>query len=183
MPSTLRVRVQVYVGKIDGALHILRIFSAERRQLALYYGCDMGYKMAENDLRCHSANKTAIVNLREQIKSLEDDRVRIRSATTDATPVTGGAPKRSDWLDSNIFACDKLRDALKSAEASVARVSRALDLLDDEERLLLDRFYINRQKDCVERLMAELGLERAAVYKHKDAAFRHFLHAMYSAKM
>lgn len=145
----------------------------------MYYGCDMGYKMAENDLRNYTANKTAIVNLREQIKSLEDEARQIRSATTDATPVQGGGSTREERMLSNIHMRDKLAGALKSAESDVARVERAIALLDDEERLILNRFYINRHKDYLDRLMEELTLERTAVYQRKDAAFRHFRRAMY----
>lgn len=145
----------------------------------MYYGCDMGYKMAENDLRNYTANKTAIVNLREQIKSLEDEARQIRSATTDATPVQGGGSTREERMLSNIHMRDKLAGALKSAESDVSRVERALALLDDEERLILNRFYINRHKDYLDRLMEELTFERTAVYQRKDAAFRHFRQAMY----
>lgn len=145
----------------------------------MYYGCDMGYKLAENDLRNYTANKTVIVNLREQIKSLEDEAGQIRSATADATPVQGGGSTREERLLSNIHARDKLAGALRVAESDVARVERALALLDDEERLILNRFYINRHKDYLDRLMNELSIERTAVYKRKDAAFRHYRQAMY----
>ena len=149
----------------------------------MYYGCDMGYKLAENDLRNYAANKTAIVNLREQIKSLEDEAGQIRSATADATPVQGGGSTREERLLSNIHARDKLAGALRAAESDVARVEQALALLDDEERLILNRFYINRHKDYIARLMDELSLERTAVYKRKDAAFRHYRQAMYPTSL
>lgn len=149
----------------------------------MYYGCEIGYKMAENDLRNYTANRTAIVNLREQIRNLKDEAERIRGATSEATPVRGGGSRCEERLLSNIHAREKLTGALRSTESNVARVERALALLDDEERLLLDRFYINRQKTAIERLTIDLGLERAAVYKHKDAAFRHFLQAMYPSEV
>lgn len=149
----------------------------------MYYGCDMGYKMAENDLRNYAANKTAIINLREQIKNLEDEAGQIRSATADATPVQGGGSTREDRILSNIHMRDKLAGALKSAESDVARVERALALLDDEERLILNRFYINRHKDSLFRLMEELGIEQSAVYERKSKAFFHFRKALYPAAL
>ena len=149
----------------------------------MYYGCDMGYKMAENDLRNYAANKTAIINLREQIKNLEDEAGQIRSATADATPVQGGGSTREDRMLSNIHMRDKLAGALKSAESDVSRVERALALLDDEERLILNRFYINRHKDSLFRLMEELGIEQSAVYERKSKALFHFRKALYPAAL
>ena len=105
----------------------------------MYYGCDMGYKMAENDLRNYTANKTAIVNLREQIKSLEDEARQIRSATADATPVQGGGSTREERLLSNIHARDKLAGALRSAESDVARVERAFALLPPSTQRIIEQ--------------------------------------------
>lgn len=54
-----------------------------------------------------------------------------------------------------------------------------LEILSQEERLLLDRFYIHPSKGNVDRLCEELGLERTAVYSRKDKALRHFTLCLY----
>lgn len=149
----------------------------------MYYGCDMGYKLAENDLRCHAANKVAIINLREQIKKVEVEAVSIKSATSDATPVQGGGSTREDRLLSNFYLHDKLSRELECTEFDVGRVERALALLNDEEYNILDRFYINRHKDYMERLMHDLNVAQPTVYKLKDAAFRHFLQAIHPTRL
>ena len=61
----------------------------------------------------------------------------------------------------------------------VALVEGALDGLDEEERLILDRFYIRPVRDRVDWLCQELGCEQAAVYRRKDKALRHFATVLY----
>ena len=58
-------------------------------------------------------------------------------------------------------------------------VDRALEVLDDEERLVLDRFYIHRAKGAVAELCDRLNLEKSAVYDRRDKALRHFTLALY----
>ena len=60
-------------------------------------------------------------------------------------------------------------------------MEKALDALTAEERLVLERFYINPHKGSVDRLCEELGVERTAVYKRKDAARERFTKLLYGA--
>ena len=78
-----------------------------------------------------------------------------------------------------IVKCDKLETSLAYAKAWVARVDRGLDVLNGEERHVLDRFYINPAKGNVDRLCEELHLEKTAVYTRKDAALRKYTLARY----
>ena len=55
----------------------------------------------------------------------------------------------------------------------------ALAVLDEEERHILDRFYIHRANGNVERLCDELHVEVATVYRRRDKALRHFTLALY----
>ena len=61
----------------------------------------------------------------------------------------------------------------------MAQVDKALSVLDDEERLVLDRFYIHRTKDSVGELCDRLNLEKTAVYDRREKALRHFTIALY----
>ena len=58
-------------------------------------------------------------------------------------------------------------------------IERGLASLDKTERLVLDRFYIDRPKNHVERLMEELNYEKTRVYEIKDQALYKFTIAMY----
>ena len=104
---------------------------------------------------------------------------RIRSATTDGTPVSGGTSTREDAMVNNIARREELKLAMKEARAWVKIVDSGLAVLDEEERHILDRFYIHRDKGNVERLCDELHLEKTRVYELKDKALRHFTMALY----
>lgn len=136
-------------------------------------------KEAEYKLRDYNAKKNAIVATLEEITRLESESTCVRSATTDGTPVQDGGNRREDAMLNNIAARMELKAAHDNAEAWLRIIDGALAVLTDDERRILDRFYINRQKGHAERLMEEMNLEKAQVYRVKDAALRKFALALY----
>ena len=134
---------------------------------------------AIDKLKNYEAHREALENIPKEIKRLESAYAGIRSATTDGTPVSGGGNTREDSMLSNIVHRDELKRRLREARLWVAQVDKALAVLDDEERLVLDRFYIHRAKGAVEALCEILGLEKSAVYDRRDRALRHFTLALY----
>lgn len=136
---------------------------------------------AIDKLRNYKAHREALENIPREIKRLESAYAGIRSATTDSTPVSGGGSTREDVMLSNIVHRDELKRRLKEARLWVAQVDKALAVLDDEERLVLDRFYICRAKGNVEDLCERFGIEKTAVYKRRDKALRFFTIALYGA--
>lgn len=134
---------------------------------------------AVDKLRCYAARKNALASIPQEIRRLEDAFDGIRSAVTDGTPVRGGGSDREDMLISNIGHRDELRRSLRQAEETVAIVDKGLAVLDEEERLVLDRFYIHPAQGNVDRLCLELALEKTAVYDRKEKALRHFTIALY----
>ena len=134
---------------------------------------------AIDKLKNYEAHREALENIPKEIKRLESAYAGIRSATTDGTPISGGGNTREDSMLSNIVHRDELKRRLKEARLWVAQVDKALAVLDDEERLVLDRFYIHRAKGAVEALCESLNLEKSAVYDRRDKALRHFTLALY----
>lgn len=134
---------------------------------------------AIDKLKNYEAHKQALECLPKEIRRLESAYTGIRSATTDGTPVSGGGNTREDSMLSNIVHRDELKRRLKEARLWVAQVDKALAVLDDEEQLVLDRFYIHRTKGAVEALCESLNLEKSAVYDRRDRALRHFTLALY----
>lgn len=134
---------------------------------------------AVDKLKGYEAHKRALENIPREIKRLEGAFVSIRSATTDGTPVSGGTCTREDAMVNNITRREELKVAMREAAAWVKIVDGGLAVLDEEERHILDRFYIHRAKGNVERLCDELHLEKTRVYELKDKALRHFTLALY----
>lgn len=134
---------------------------------------------AADKLRVHQARKDSLTSIADEIKRLADEVTGIRSATTDGTPVSGGNSTREDRLVNNIAKRQELQRTHKITRSLVRQVETALAALDDDERLVLDRMFINRSKGNVDRLCEELRVEKAQVYRRKDSALRHFTIALY----
>lgn len=134
---------------------------------------------AIDKLKNYEAHREALENIPKEIKRLESAYAGIRSATTDGTPVSGGGSTREDSMLSNIVHRDELKRRLKEARLWVAQVDKALAILDDEERLVLDRFYTHPAKGNVGELCERLNVEQATVYRKRDSALRRFTIALY----
>ena len=134
---------------------------------------------AADRLRGYEAQKQALESIPTELRRLESAYAGLRSAAADRTPVSGGGEDREDALLSNIVHRDELKRRLKEAKLWVSMVDKALAVLTDEERLVLDRFYIHRAKGNVGELCERLNLEQSAVYDRRDRALRHFTLALY----
>ncbi len=134
---------------------------------------------AIDKLKNYEAHKQALENIPREIKRLESAYTGLRSASTENAPVSGGGGTREDCVLSNIVLRDKLKRRLKEARLWTAQVDKALAVLGEEEKLVLDRFYIHRAKGAVEALCESLSLEKSAVYDRRDKALRHFTLALY----
>lgn len=130
-------------------------------------------------LKQYEAKKQSLNSIPDEIRRLESAMRSIRSATADGTPVQGGGSGREDMMLSNIVYREELERALEQAKIWVALVDSALEILSEEERLILDRFYIHPARGNVDRLCGELGVEQSSVYRKRDAALRHFTISLY----
>lgn len=131
-------------------------------------------------LRDYENRKKAVENLREQIVSLEDKFTAIRSATTDSTPVQGGNDnRREEMLIHNIATRDELKNNLKIVKHEISITEKGLAALTEDERKILDRFYINRSKGYIERLCDELFVSKTELYRQKDEALKKFTMVCY----
>lgn len=134
---------------------------------------------AVDKLKRYEAMKVALKNIPEEIARLKSAMGGIRSATADGTPVQGGGSGREDMLLSNIVQREELGKSLEQANLWVKETDRAMKVLTDEERLILDRFYIHPRMGAAEHLAGDLGLDVKTVYRRKDSALRRFTIALY----
>ena len=130
------------------------------------------------ELREYEAKRTAVETLPEEMCQIKAQMVKLGGSSS-STPVKGGGSQWEDRQINLIVKLDKLGTALGLAKDWVSRVERGLSVLNDEERLILDRFYINPAKGNVDRLCGDLHLEKTAVYCRKDAALRKYTLARY----
>lgn len=140
----------------------------------------MNWKFEAIDkLKQYEAKKHALNAIPEEIDRLEAAMQSIRSATSDGTPVKGGGSGREDAYLSNIVRREELGRSLDQAQKWVDFVNAGLSFIAEDERMILDRFYINPAKGNVDRLCMELGCEQATVYRRREQALRSFTLALY----
>ena len=134
---------------------------------------------AMDKLKNYEVHRQALESIPQEIKRLESVWTGIRSAVTDSTPVSGGGSTREDVMLSNIVHRDELKQRMKEACLWVSQVDKALSILSDEERLVLDRFYLHPIKGIIDDLCERLNVERSAIYDRRDKALRRFTIALY----
>ena len=134
---------------------------------------------AIDKLKNYEAHRQALENIPREIKRLESAYTGLRSASTENAPVSGGGGTREDCVLSNIVLRDELKRRLKEARLWTAQVDNALAVLGEEEKLVLDRFYIHRAKGNAGELCERLNVEQATVYRKRDSALRRFTIALY----
>ena len=130
-------------------------------------------------LRELNGEREALIAIPERIQTLELSFGAIQAARTDGDPVSGGTNRREDALLANIAERDRLRQNLEVTRREVEQLERALNMLGEDERLIIDRFYIDRPRDHVERLCEELHLEKSQVYEMKNRALISLARALY----
>ena len=73
----------------------------------------------------------------------------------------------------------ELTARLEKTEKTLGVIKRGLAALTPEERLVLSRFYIYREKGNPQRLCEALGVEQSSVYRRKDKAVAKFAEAIW----
>lgn len=136
-------------------------------------------KAAADDLRRYPTQKASLDNIIERMIAANERMTAVKGATLDRVPVHGGGSAVED----KILDCITERERLKLTYAATKRlvdiVERGLAALTDTERRVLELFYITPARGNVERLMSELGYEKAQIYRLKDTALNKFTTALY----
>ena len=132
-------------------------------------------KVSIERLKDYKARCDAIESITEQIATLEETFEAVRAATLDATAVKGGGGnKREEALINNIAMREELKQNLEIAKREVEITEQGLSKLTKDQRLILDKFYIDRMPGYVEDLCDRLCVERSRVYALKDIALKKF---------
>ena len=136
---------------------------------------------AADKLRQYEARRNSLKSIPAEIEQIRISRAAIRSATADASPVRGGGSGREDMLLSSIVKEEELERSLEMARKWVDLVDAGLEILTEDERLVLDRFYLRPSKGAAERAATDLGVDVKTAYKRKDSALRRFTIALYGS--
>ncbi len=136
-------------------------------------------KEAVSDLRSYKGRKQALDNMALRRAALEDRFQSVRCASADAAPVQGGSSRMEDSLINNIVERERLYWTMEATRRLVEMTERGLSGLTEQQRTVLDKFYIDRPANHIDWLSEYLNVEQAQVYRTKDSALYQFTIAMY----
>ena len=141
----------------------------------------MDWKIEATDkLKQYEAKRQSLQIIPLEIAQIESTMTGIRSARTDSIAIrNSGGNARENMMLSCIVRKEELQRNFEQAGLWVDAVTAALDVLSDDERKILDRMYIHREKKAADRLAGELFVDIATVYRWKDDALRKFTIALY----
>ena len=135
---------------------------------------DIWRMQAINDLQTLNANRQALINIPQRISELEAQSTRIRSATADGIRAKGGGSGRENMLLNNITEREELQDTLDAIRKQVAKIDRALSVLTDAERRILQVRFIDREPGALSKLSRELDLDERTVRNRQTDALKLF---------
>ncbi len=132
---------------------------------------------AVDDLRRYNQIKIGIINLQERLRIINKS-IKHRGTTSN---------NRRRRMDSDIINAlvegERLQRNITSAESLAALVERGLGSLSDEEKKVLQRFYMSNAPVSSRVLAAELGYEPRTLYRLRERALEKFTLAMYGMEI
>lgn len=136
-------------------------------------------KEAIADLRCHEKRKAALESLADEIRELRGRTYGSSSPAADAVPVQGGSSTAEGRWIAAIDELERKKEAYRITKRRVDAVERGLAALDEQQRMVLDVFFMNRVQGGADYLVQKLHLERTRVYELRESAIRDFTMARY----
>lgn len=134
---------------------------------------------AVEKLEQYTAKKQSLKSIPIEIAQLASTAAGLTGARTDKIAVKASGSGREDILLSNIVKREELTLLLEQTQQWVQHVDLGLGVLNEEERLIIERFYIYAERGAAERLAGDLSMDVKTVYRKKDAALRRFTIALY----
>lgn len=136
-------------------------------------------KEAIEDLKLYNGRKEGCTNLADRIRTINSALDGVRGVVTDTVPNKGGGNKLEDWRINSLVERDRLKVNYGTVKKLVELTDRGLKQLTDDERHILEKFYIHRNGRYIDDLCDELCYEKSKIYELKDEALYKFTVAMY----
>lgn len=134
---------------------------------------------AVQDLKKLVHRQTAVEILTAELEELNSRLYAVRGPGVDRSPVQGGGCRVEDRVLSLLDERARKRQSLQMAKREAASTCKALAALTDQQRDILDRFFIHRTAGYLQDLAQRYHVEQAQLYRLKDEALRAFTLARY----
>lgn len=134
----------------------------------------MNYKnWLVDDLKDLNRMRFSISQMKSELQTLDAEFTAIKATDYDKIPGGTGGNVQEEKLLSVLARKEELRTNLEATQRHVLDLDRLLAALSDEERRVVDRMFVNRERYAQDRLSEELGYESAQIYRVKNRALLH----------
>lgn len=121
----------------------------------------------------------AMENIPKELDRLERSIQELRGCDPTKNFSAKNPGPMDDILIGNIIKRQELFGCYENARIWVDTTKSALSALDDEERTVLTKMYVNPEKGVVNQLCMALGVEQSSIYRKRDQALLRFTIALY----
>lgn len=132
-------------------------------------------------LQKYDAMVQAIDTIPSELTRLEQLSQGLGGIRTDLPRVKKSKSPDSDRMLNHFVKKQQLTRSYENARLWVSATNKALSVLSEEEKLILQRMYIRPRRGVVADLCEELGVEQSTVYRKRDTALCRFTLALYGA--
>lgn len=136
-------------------------------------------KEAISLLKDYPVRKKSLHLLKERYTMLENEMLSLRNAEKHSIPVKGMLSYEQEQLINALAEQEFLQFNYQVVQQQLDWVERGLSSLNQEERMILEGFYISTAAHSKDDLMDKLCVERSTLYEMKDKALRKFTISMY----
>ena len=132
---------------------------------------------AKEELKSLRMKRCQMRDIEYEIRITETKATSPRSNTLSAVPTHGGGNHYEHALASYVDEKDELIKKLRSKQLEIEQIENALSVLTDEEREVIDKFYINWTTTSMWDLTDELNCGRTHIYKLRNNALKKYINA------
>ena len=125
------------------------------------------------DLQNLERDRFAISHLAEELETIKAEYAAIKATNYDKMPAGSGDNIQEEKLLTAIAKKDELSANLEYTKRHVSDMERLLSQLPDDERLIIQRTVINKEKYATDALAEELCYERTQIWRLKNKALCH----------
>lgn len=122
----------------------------------------------QRDLERLPYDRYSIEHQKAELEELEAEYTAIKATNYDKMPTGNGDNTQEEKLLSAIAKKTKLMAWIQATEQHVANMEALLAALNEEDRLIIERTVINRNKNAEEDVAEEIGIERRQVFNRKN---------------
>lgn len=137
-------------------------------------------RLAIDSLRNIQIKRKSLDNVEERLDKIRDELSGLKGTAASLAPAVGGILNKEEARRIDCVTLEReLSKSLQELKNDIESFDNAWIGLDENEQIVLTRFFIFRTKDYIDRLIDELNYEKSKIYEIKDEALYKFTMYLY----